>query len=83
MPELPSGTVTFLFTDIEESPALWYRDRPRMAAAVVRLPGLLQKDIREHDGVLFKVARDAVHAGFPTSSQSLRRAGAGWQPVTR
>ena len=31
MPELPSGTVTFLFTDIEGSTALWERDRAAMA----------------------------------------------------
>ena len=33
MPDLPSGTVTFLFTDIEGSTALWERDREGMAAA--------------------------------------------------
>jgi class 3 adenylate cyclase len=27
MPDLPSGTVTFLFTDIEGSTALWEQDR--------------------------------------------------------
>jgi hypothetical protein len=27
MPDLPSGTVTFLFTDIAGSAALWERDR--------------------------------------------------------
>ena len=27
MPDLPSGTVTFLLTDIEGSTALWERDR--------------------------------------------------------
>jgi hypothetical protein len=31
MPELPSGTVTFLFTDIEGSTALWERDQAAMA----------------------------------------------------
>ena len=36
MPELPSGTVTLLFTDIERSTALWERDRaiPVMLNAV-------------------------------------------------
>ena len=29
MPDLPSGTVTFLFTDIEGGTALWERDRRR------------------------------------------------------
>jgi class 3 adenylate cyclase len=31
--ELPHGTVTFLFTDIEGSTALWERDPQGMAAA--------------------------------------------------
>jgi hypothetical protein len=33
MPDLPSGTVTFLFTDIEGSTALWKRDRQAMVIA--------------------------------------------------
>jgi class 3 adenylate cyclase len=32
MPDLPSGTVTFLFTDIEGSTALWERDPDQGAA---------------------------------------------------
>jgi class 3 adenylate cyclase len=39
MADLPSGTVTFLFTDIEGSTALWERDRSTMtAAAPVTVP---------------------------------------------
>ncbi len=41
MPDLPSGTVTFLFTDIEGSTALWERDRQAMAQAVERHLALL------------------------------------------
>ena len=41
MPDLPSGTVTFLFTDIEGSTALWERDRAAMATAVERHLALL------------------------------------------
>jgi class 3 adenylate cyclase len=37
MPKLPTGTVTFLFTDIEGSTALWERDRQAMATAVERV----------------------------------------------
>ena len=35
MPTFPSGTVTFFFTDIEGSTALWERDQSAMAAAPV------------------------------------------------
>ena len=36
MPELPRGTVTFLFTDIEGSTALWEHDPAGIRAAVAR-----------------------------------------------
>ncbi|MDF2758600.1 MAG: hypothetical protein K0S99_1232, partial [Thermomicrobiales bacterium] len=42
MPELPNGTVTFLFTDIEGSTALWERDRGAMREAVDRQLAILQ-----------------------------------------
>jgi class 3 adenylate cyclase len=47
MPDLPTGTVTFLFTDIEGSTALWERDRQAMAAAVERHLALLRFDRRQ------------------------------------
>jgi hypothetical protein len=37
MPELPSGTVTFLITDIEGSTALWERDREWLRPALLRV----------------------------------------------
>ena len=42
MTPLPTGTVTFLFTDIEGSTALWERDREAMQAALERHDGLLR-----------------------------------------
>jgi hypothetical protein len=38
MPEHPSGTVTFLFTDIEGSTPLWERDLQAMVAAARACP---------------------------------------------
>ena len=67
MPDLPSGTVTFLFTDIEGSTALWERDRPAMATAVERHLTLLRAAIEAHGGVLFKTVGDAVQAAFPVA----------------
>ena len=53
MVDLPRGTVTFLFTDIEGSTALWERDRAAMAAAVARHLALLETAIADHNGVHF------------------------------
>jgi len=43
MPELPSGTVTFLFTDIEDRTRLRVHDRKAMAAAVERDIAMLMR----------------------------------------
>jgi class 3 adenylate cyclase len=48
MPDLPSGTVTFLFTDIEGSTTLWERDRAAMQTAVDRNIALLDTTIASH-----------------------------------
>jgi class 3 adenylate cyclase len=46
----PSGTVTFLFTDIEGSTRLWQEDEPSMREAVRRHDELLQATILECGG---------------------------------
>ena len=74
MANLPCGTVTFLFTDIEGSTALWERDRAAMAAAVERHLALLRAAIEAHDGVLFKTVGDAVQAAFPTAPDAVAAA---------
>ncbi|HEY1656214.1 MAG TPA: adenylate/guanylate cyclase domain-containing protein, partial [Candidatus Tumulicola sp.] len=67
---LPSGTVTFAFTDIEGSTARWERDRAAMEAAVARHDVLLQKAIRAHGGYAFKTLGDAVCAAFSRPSEA-------------
>src|SRR4051794_25121612 len=74
MSGLPSGTVTFLFTDIEGSTALWERDRVTMMQAVERHLVLLRTAIDSHGGVLFKVVGDAVQAAFPTAPDAVAAA---------
>jgi class 3 adenylate cyclase len=66
MTELPRGTVTFLFTDIEGSTQLWERDRQTMAAAVERHLALLDAAVQTHGGIHFKTVGDAVQVAFPT-----------------
>src|SRR5215207_5834260 len=74
MPVLPSGTVTFLFTDIEGSTALWERDRAAMREAVDRQLAILHSLIAAHHGVLFKTIGDGTQAAFRTAEEALRAA---------
>jgi class 3 adenylate cyclase len=74
MPELPRGTVTFLFTDIEGSTALWERDRSAMASAVDRHIAALRQAVQSHHGVLYKVVGDATQAAFASAPEALAAA---------
>src|SRR5215216_5169497 len=74
MPDLPRGTVTFLFTDIEGSTALWERDRAAMAAAVERHVALIRAAVDQRAGTVFKVIGDAVQAAFPSAPHALAAA---------
>ena len=81
MTNLPSGTVTFLFTDIEGSTALWESDRAAMASAVELHADVLRAVFKAHGGVLFKVVGDAVQTAFPTAPQAMAAALAGQQAL--
>jgi predicted ATPase/class 3 adenylate cyclase len=74
MPDLPAGTVTFLFTDIEGSTARWERDQVAMASAVARHLTLLRAATERHGGALFKVVGDAVQAAFPAAADAVSAA---------
>jgi predicted ATPase/class 3 adenylate cyclase len=74
MRDLPRGTVTFLFTDIEGSTALWERDRIAMAAGVARHLALLNAAIDGLGGVHFKTVGDGLQAAFPTAPQAVTAA---------
>src|SRR5215207_7365090 len=74
MPDLPSGTVTFLFTDIEGSTALWERDRTAMREAVDRQLAILRNLISAHHGVLYKTVGDGTQAAFASAEEALRAA---------
>jgi class 3 adenylate cyclase len=66
MRELPSGTIAFLFTDIEGSTRLWERDPAAMRAAVARHDALLASAIEDNHGSLYKHVGDSVQAAFFT-----------------
>src|SRR5579862_1918915 len=61
---LPTGTVTFLFTDIEGSTQRWERDREAMEAAVRLHDEILRGAIESHGGHIFKTIGDAFCAVF-------------------
>src|SRR6186997_1442389 len=54
MPDLPTGTVTFLFTDIEGSTQLWEQHPSAARAALVRHDALVEQVVVEHDGYLVR-----------------------------
>ena len=72
--ERPTGTVTFLFTDIEGSTRLWEERAPAMGAALARHDALLRHSIDDHDGCVFKTGGDAFCAAFHTAPDALAAA---------
>ena len=64
MSELPTGMVTFLFTDIEGSTRLWERFPDDMPAALARHDSIMSTSIADHAGVVFRTVGDAFFAAF-------------------
>ncbi len=50
MANLPTGTVTFLFTDIESSTTLWEQHRDAMRQALIWHDALIEQIVAEHQG---------------------------------
>ncbi len=71
---LPTGTVTFLFTDIEGSTQLWEQRPEAMSAALAHHDALLNHAIEDHNGSVFKKGGDAFCAVFATASEALAAA---------
>jgi predicted ATPase/class 3 adenylate cyclase/DNA-binding CsgD family transcriptional regulator len=74
MADLPAGTVTFLFTDIEGSTRLWEHHPQAMADALARHDAILRQAMDAHDGVVFRTAGDAFCAAFSSTPTALRAA---------
>lgn len=71
---IPSGTVTFLFTDIEGSTRLWEQHQQAMQAALKRHDQILRDAIETHAGYVFKTVGDAFCASFSTATEALAAA---------
>ncbi|MBI5876099.1 MAG: tetratricopeptide repeat protein [Chloroflexi bacterium] len=74
MLDRPTGTVTFLFTDIEGSTRLAQQHPAAWPAAQARHHAILQNAIESHGGYVFQVIGDAFCAAFHTALDALAAA---------
>jgi predicted ATPase/class 3 adenylate cyclase len=81
MPERPTGTVTFLFTDIEGSTTRWEHHPEVMREALARHDALLRSVIIAHGGFVFKMVGDAVYAAFAVAADAVAAAVAAQRAV--
>jgi predicted ATPase/class 3 adenylate cyclase len=80
---IPSGTVTFLFTDIEGSTERWEHHREAMKTALARHDHVLGSAITANNGYIFKKMGDAYCAAFRTAPEAVRAAIAAQQALVK
>ncbi len=68
---LPTGTVTFLFTDIQGSTRLWQQHPDAMPAALARHHAILKNAIAAQRGHVFQIVGDAFCAAFATPAEAV------------
>jgi len=71
---LPSGTVTFLFTDLEGSTRLWEEHPDAMKAALARHDEILREEIERRGGDVVKSTGDGVYAVFARAADAAEAA---------
>jgi predicted ATPase/class 3 adenylate cyclase len=69
---LPTGTVTFLFTDIEGSTKLAQEYTGALPALLARHRQILKQAIEAHHGFIFQVVGDSFSAAFDTATNALK-----------
>jgi predicted ATPase/class 3 adenylate cyclase len=70
----PSGTVTFLLTDLEGSTRMWEQDPIAMKAAMVRHDEIVEKNIAANRGHVFSRMGDGMAAAFATAGDAVASA---------
>src|SRR5918912_4320459 len=78
MAALPTGTVTFLFTDVEGSTKLWERHPEQMRVALARHDELIESLVAQHEGAVVRPRGegDSRFAVFPRASDAIAAAAA-------
>ncbi|HLY25104.1 MAG TPA: adenylate/guanylate cyclase domain-containing protein [Aggregatilineales bacterium] len=79
VPDLPSGVVTFLFTDIEGSTQLWERHPQAMKSGLARHDQILREAVEAHNGVYVKTTGDGCLAVFASPEDAIRAASSAQQ----
>jgi len=74
---LPSGTVTFLFTDLEGSTRLWEAHPEGMKGALARHDAILREVVGAYGGHVVKMTGDGVHAAFQLPADAMTAAAEG------
>ncbi|MGB3763326.1 MAG: adenylate/guanylate cyclase domain-containing protein [Ornithinimicrobium sp.] len=67
----PTGTVSYLFTDIEGSTALWDTDPPGMSRAQARHDEILRLSFEEFQGYVFSISGDGYGVAFARVGQAV------------
>jgi class 3 adenylate cyclase len=71
---MPTGTVTFLFTDVEGSTQRWDSYPEAMRSAVERHDDIVRREIEANRGYVFKTVGDAFCAAFEDSRDAIAAA---------
>ncbi len=71
---LPTGIVTFLFTDIEGSTRLWEQYPETMKVALTKHDAILRQAIESRQGKVFKMVGDSFYAVFASAPEALAAA---------
>jgi predicted ATPase/tetratricopeptide (TPR) repeat protein len=72
--ELPQGTVTFLFTDLEGSTRLWEDHPDEMRDALAAHDAILRRAIESAGGVVFSEMGDGMAAAFGSAGDAVSAA---------
>jgi class 3 adenylate cyclase len=83
MAGIPTGTVTFLFTDLVRSTQLWEKQPEAMRDALARHDQLLRDTVEANGGHVVKTRGDGLHAAFATSEDALAGAAAAQQALRK
>ena len=71
---LPSGTITFLFSDVQGSTTIWEREPAAMQKAMTRHHAIMHAAARDNGGSVFKIIGDGFQVAFPYPAQALKAA---------